>query len=64
MEGREQFIVKLEPLAVIDCKSVYDHVCKPGSVSGVTDKRCAIDLGIAKESLLRMNGTLRWDQRH
>eukprot|EP00974_Lingulodinium_polyedra_P031025 2985491-Lingulodinium_polyedra.AAC.1 len=31
-----------------------------GSPSSVSDKRCAIDLSIAKESLRRLGGTLRW----
>ncbi|CAE8643680.1 unnamed protein product, partial [Polarella glacialis] len=32
----------------------------PGSPIGVTDKRCAVDLIIGRESLNRMGATLRW----
>ena len=60
LENRDRFIGKFQAVAVIDCKSVYDHICKIGSPSGVVDKRCAIDLAIAKESLSRLSATLRW----
>ena len=48
------------PVVVIDCKSVYDHILKPGTTAGVGDKRCAIDLAIAKEMLAENCMTLRW----
>ena len=60
LESRETYLTKFGSLVVTDCKSVYDHMVKLGSTAGVDDKRCAIDLAIGRESLKRLQATLRW----
>jgi hypothetical protein len=39
---------------------VYDFLTGPGSPIGVSDKRCAVDLIIGRESLQRLGAALRW----
>ena len=60
LSNRASFLRRFQSLAVIDCKSIYDNVCKMGSPARVEDKRCAVDIAISKESLTRLGAVLRW----
>lgn len=46
--------------AIVDCKSIYDHLQNYASPASVGDKRVAIDLIIIKEALQRVGGVIRW----
>ena len=48
-----------EALNVIDAKSVYDAVIRNGS-SLKQDRRTAIDLAMARETLQHVQATIRW----
>ena len=48
-----------EALSIIDAKSVYDSVIRNGS-SLKQDRRTAIDLAMARESLQHVQATIRW----
>ncbi|CAK0862474.1 unnamed protein product [Prorocentrum cordatum] len=60
LENRDRYSRKFSAISVIDCKSVFDHVTKPGAPTGLDDKKASIDIAIAKGSLRRFGGTLRW----
>ena len=60
LENRYHFLKHFRPLVVIDAKSAYDHILKLGTPNNVTDKRCTIDLLIARQALRRLGGSLRW----
>ena len=45
LEDRYKYLHRLEPVAVIDAKSAYDHVMKLGAPGGLKDKRSAVDQG-------------------
>ena len=48
-----------EALSVIDAKSVYDSVIRNG-FSLKQDRRTAIDLAMARETLQHVQATIRW----
>ena len=48
-----------EALSVVDAKSVYDSVIRNGS-SMKQDRRTAIDLAMARETLQHVQATIRW----
>ena len=48
-----------EALCVIDAKSVYDAVIRNGS-SLKQDRRTAIDIATARETLQHVDTTIRW----
>ena len=48
------------PVAITDCKSLYDHVTSLSSPSKLDDRRCAIDVAIIRQSAQRSKMTLRW----
>ena len=48
-----------EALRVIDAKSVYDSVIRNGSFLK-QDRRTAIDLAMARETLQHVQATIRW----
>ena len=48
-----------EALSIIDAKSVYDWVSRNGS-SLNQDRRTAIDLAMARETLQHVQATIRW----
>ena len=60
LQDRGQFLKKFELQAVVDCKSVYDHLQQYASPGSVSDKRVAIDLVIIRETLQRIHGVIRW----
>ena len=60
LRRRSPFLERLGAQAVVDCKSLYDHLISPSSPSSLTDKRCAVDMIIAREALKRLGGTIRW----
>jgi hypothetical protein len=60
LEDRGEYMKLLDLQAVIDCKSVFDHITKAGAPSGIADKRCSIDMAIIRQCLTRMACTLRW----
>ena len=39
LESRSDFICQFASQGVIDCKSIFDHIAKPGAPAGVEDKR-------------------------
>ena len=60
LQDRGQFLKQFELQAVVDCKSVYDHLQQYASPGSVSDKRVAIDLVIVRETLQRIHGVIRW----
>ena len=60
LQERGQFLKQFELQAVVDCKSVYDHLQQYASPGSVSDKRVAIDLVIIRETLQRIHGVIRW----
>lgn len=46
--------------AVVDCKSVWDHVTSAGTAGAVKDKRTAIEFLAVRQSLMRCGVDLRW----
>ena len=51
-----------EALSVIDAKLVYDSVIRNGS-SLKQDRRTAIDMAMARETLQHVQATIRWCPR-
>jgi hypothetical protein len=45
---------------VTDCKSLYDHLTSPSSVSKCNDKRVSIDLAILRQCMSSCNLQVRW----
>ena len=39
-ENKDMNIQRFSAISVIDCKSAFDFVTKPGAPTGVDDKRC------------------------
>ena len=60
LQERGQYLKQFELQAVVDCKSVYDHLQQYASPGSVSDKRVAIDLVIIRETLQRIHGVIRW----
>lgn len=60
LRERGTMLCQMRTLAVTGCKSLYAHIISPGSPSGVQDKRCAVDLVIARESMSRVATSMRW----
>ena len=52
-------IIYSDALSFIDAKSVYDSVIRNGS-SLKQDRRTAIDLAMARETLQHVQATIRW----
>jgi len=46
-------------MVLTDCKSLYDHLLSPSSPT-LDDRRTAIDIAILRDSIARMQATLRW----
>ena len=46
-------------MILTDCKSLYDHLLSPSSPT-LDDRRTAIDIVILRDSVARMQATLRW----
>ena len=57
---RETMLGEFKLQAIVDCKSIYDHLQNFASPGSVSDKRVAIDLVIVRETLARMGGVIRW----
>ena len=47
-----------ESLAVVDAKSLYDHLAKDGT--GGQDRRTAIEIQIIKQDLKQLGGSVKW----
>ena len=60
LQDRGRFLKQFEFQAIVDCKSVYDHLQQYASPGSVSDKRVAIDLVIIRETLQRIHGVIRW----
>ena len=60
LHDRSRFLKQFDLQAVVDCKSVYDHLQQYASPGSVSDKRVAIDLVIIRETLQRIHGVIRW----
>ena len=46
-------------ILLTDCKSLYDHLMSP-STPALDDRRTSIDIIIIKDSIKRLEATLRW----
>ena len=57
---RDQFLSDFKLQAIVDCKSIYDHLQNYASPGSIGDKRVAIDLVIIRETLKRVGGLIRW----
>ena len=53
-------IQKRPPIAITDCKYLYDHLNSPSSPTAVEDRRTSIDITIIRESLKACAMTVRW----
>ena len=60
LKNREEHLSRFGVQAIIDCKSVYDHLQNYASPGTVSDKRVAIDLVIIRETLQRLGACVRW----
>eukprot|EP00435_Cladocopium_sp_Y103_P015753 s1700_g3.t2 len=60
LQRRSEFLQRFQVQAIVDCKSIYDHLQQFASPGSVSDKRVAIDLIIVKEALKRIHGVIRW----
>jgi hypothetical protein len=60
LQNRGEFLRRFKVQAIVDCKSIYDHLQQFASPGRVSDKRVAIDLIIVKEALQRIQGVIRW----
>ena len=49
-------------LAVVDAKSLYDHLSKEG-IGTASDKRTAIEMQIVRQTLAETNAGIRWVPR-
>ena len=53
---RREVLKEFKLQAIVDCKSIYDHLQNFASPGSVSDKRVAIDLVIVRETLARVGG--------
>ena len=60
LQERSRFLKSFALQAIVDCKSVYDHLQQYASPGSVSDKRVAIDLVIIRETIQRIHGVIRW----
>ena len=60
LSKRDQFLSDFKLQAIVDCKSIYDHLQNYASPGSIGDKRVAIDLVIVRETLKRVGGLIRW----
>ena len=60
LSKRDQFLSDFKLQAIVDCKSIYDHLQNYASPGSIGDKRVAIDLVIIRETLKRVGGLIRW----
>eukprot|EP00438_Fugacium_kawagutii_P025213 Skav222622 [mRNA] locus=scaffold4205:86469:93548:+ [translate_table: standard] len=64
VKDREKFLPEFQLQAVVDCKSIYDHLQSFASPGSISDKRVAIDVVIVRENLDRLGGCIRWVPTH
>ena len=60
LASREKYLKDFGLQAIVDCKSIFDHLQHYSSPGSVGDKRVAIDLVIIRETLQRLHGSIRW----
>eukprot|EP00435_Cladocopium_sp_Y103_P072195 s58_g39.t1 len=60
LSDRKDVLSEFKLQAIVDCKSIYDHLQTFSSPGSVGDKRVAIDLVIVRETLQRIGGVVRW----
>ena len=56
----ERMLKVRTPVIVTDCKSLYDHLISVSSPTAVEDRRTSIDIVILRQSILRMQASIRW----
>jgi hypothetical protein len=56
----EAVLRRRTPVVVTDCKSLYDHLVSVSSPTAVEDRRTSIDIVILRQSMLRMQASVRW----
>lgn len=60
LADREQFFGRYKSAHVIDAKSFYHHVRSHNPSQGCEDKRTGLDFIVGRETLSRLQCTLRW----
>lgn len=55
-----EVLQRRNPIAITDCKSLYDHLISPSSPTAVEDRRTSIDITIIKESIRTCSMHIRW----
>jgi hypothetical protein len=60
LRNRAGVLGRYAAAAVIDCKSIYDHVIGKGAPTSTGDKRSSIDIVLARQALSRLGCPLRW----
>lgn len=60
LKHRQQWFSTFSVLGLVDCKSLYDHLVVSSGSTCIQDKRCAVDLVIARECYTRLGGCIRW----
>ena len=55
-----EFFARIPTAHIIDAKSVYDHLCSPGSTSTLSDKFVAIDVALIKDAMKTASTKARW----
>ena len=55
-----EVLSRRKPLAITDCKSLYDHLVSVSSPTAVDDRRTSIDIVIIRQSLARLGCSIRW----
>ena len=56
----EAVLPRRKPVIVTDCKSLYDRLLSVSSPTSVEDRRTSIDVVILRQSMLRMQASVRW----
>ena len=57
---RDRYPRKFSAVSAIDCKSVFDHMTKPGDPTRLDDKKASRGIVMAKGGLRTLGTSLRW----
>ena len=60
LERREYYYNKVRTVAMTDAKLVFDHIKADSPITGIADKRAAVNFIIARESIKRMSPIFTW----
>lgn len=56
----EAVLRRRKPVAVTDCKSLFGHFISVSSPTSAENRRTSIDILILRQSMLRMQASVRW----